>query len=154
MTGWPRGREEIVGMIERHELTRVVADDGLAKRMIATARRHLAGAELLAGDDPYLAYAALHDAVRQALAALLQTQGLRATTTGGHLAVQHAAKAQFGATMGAICARWTAVSPGLNASTRPRRPGSTRTPSGTTFRRHRPWSTPPSRCSPSCRRSP
>ena len=34
--------------------------------------------------------------------ALLQAQGLRATTTGGHLAVQQAARAQFGASMGAI----------------------------------------------------
>jgi hypothetical protein len=44
----------------------------------------------------------IHDAVRKSLAALLQIQGLRATTTGGHLAVQYAAKAQFGATMGAV----------------------------------------------------
>ncbi|MGV9377436.1 hypothetical protein ACWDRB_16545 [Nonomuraea sp. NPDC003707] len=38
----------------------------------------------------------------ESLAALLQIQGLRATTTGGHLAVQHAARAQLGASMGAI----------------------------------------------------
>jgi hypothetical protein len=99
---WERGREDILGMLQRRELTQVVADAELANRMLATARQHLRSVELLAADDPYLAYAALHDAVRKALAALLQTQGLRATTTGGHLAVQHAVKAQFGATMGAI----------------------------------------------------
>lgn len=102
MSGWARGREEILGMLERRELTQVVAESELAQRMLATARQHLVSAQFLAGSDPYLAYAALHDAVRKALAALLQVQGLRATTTGGHLAVQHAAKAQFGSSMGAI----------------------------------------------------
>ncbi|WP_204012233.1 HEPN domain-containing protein [Sphaerimonospora thailandensis] len=89
-------------MLQRRELTQVVADAELAERMLATARQHLVSAETLADTDPYLAYAALHDAVRKALAALLQVQGLRATTTGGHLAVQHAARAQFGASLGAI----------------------------------------------------
>ncbi|GIH68848.1 hypothetical protein Mth01_11010 [Sphaerimonospora thailandensis] len=102
MTSWARGREEILGMLQRRELTQVVADAELAERMLATARQHLVSAETLADTDPYLAYAALHDAVRKALAALLQVQGLRATTTGGHLAVQHAARAQFGASLGAI----------------------------------------------------
>ncbi|MBC6458828.1 HEPN domain-containing protein [Actinomadura sp. HBU206391] len=102
MGSWERGREEILGMLDRRELTQVVADAELAERLLATARQHLRSVKLLAADDPYLAYAALHDAVRKALAALLQTQGLRATTTGGHLAVQRAVKAQFGATMGAI----------------------------------------------------
>jgi hypothetical protein len=102
MASWTRGRDEIVGMLQRRELTQVVADTELAERMLSTARQHLFSAEALARTDPHLAYAALHDAVRKSLAALLQIQGLRATTTGGHLAVQHAARAQFGASMGAI----------------------------------------------------
>jgi hypothetical protein len=102
MSSWSRGREEILGMIQRRELTQVVAESELASRMIETAQQHLVSAQLLAGSDSYLAYAALHDAVRKALAALLQVQGLRATTTGGHLAIQHAARAQFGSSMGAI----------------------------------------------------
>ena len=38
---WVRGRDEILGMLERAELTRVVADVGLAERLIAydTSRR-------------------------------------------------------------------------------------------------------------------
>jgi hypothetical protein len=102
MTSWARGREEIVGMLQRRELTQVVADAELAERLLSTARQHLVSAEVLADTDPYLAYAALHDAVRKSLASLLQIQGLRATTTGGHLAIQHAARAQFGTSMGAI----------------------------------------------------
>jgi hypothetical protein len=36
------------------------------------------------------------------LSALLQIQGLRATTSGGHLAIMHAVQDQFGTSMGAI----------------------------------------------------
>lgn len=99
---WVRGRDEILGMLERAELTRVVADVGLAERLIASAKRHLTSAEQLSDEDPELAYAAIHDAVRKAMAAMLQAQGLRPTTTGGHLAVQHAVRAQFGSSMGKL----------------------------------------------------
>lgn len=99
---WPRGRDEILGMLERAELTRVVADLGLAERLVASAARHVASAERLCDDDPELAYAAVHDAVRKAMAAMLQAQGLRPTTKGGHLAVQHAIRAQFGSSMGTL----------------------------------------------------
>jgi hypothetical protein len=50
----------------------------------------------------WLAYAAVYDAIRKALSALLQAQGLRATTKRGHLAVMDAMHAQFGPSMGAI----------------------------------------------------
>jgi hypothetical protein len=89
-------------MIERREVDQVTASTDLANRMLATARQHLASARLLAPSDPYLGYAAVDDAIRKSLAALLQVQGLRATTSGGHLAVMHAVQAQFGASMGAI----------------------------------------------------
>lgn len=91
-----------MGMLERRELTQVTAGTELADRLITAARQHVRSAEMLAGTDPYLAYSAVHDAIRKALAALLQVQGLRATTAGGHLAVAHAAQAQFGASMGPI----------------------------------------------------
>lgn len=155
MTSWARGREEIIGMLQRRELTQVVADAELAERMLSTARQHLTSAEALAAADPYLAYAALHDAVRKSLAALLQIQGLRATTTGGHLAVQHAARAQFGASMGRSFARSIASAPrGTKASTRPVAPGSMRTASGTTCRRRRrSWTRRNGRCITSRRSS-
>jgi len=102
MSGWARGREEILGRLERQELTQMTANTELAKRLLATARQHLASVRLLAASDPYLAYVAVYDAIRKALSALLQIQGLRATASGGHLAVMHAVKAQFGASMGAI----------------------------------------------------
>jgi hypothetical protein len=107
MSGWARGREEILGMIERRELNQLLANTELAERLLATARQHLASARLLAASDPYLAYAAVYDAIRKSLSALLQVQGLRATTTGGHLAVMHAVRAQFGARWVLSCARST-----------------------------------------------
>jgi hypothetical protein len=94
MSGWARGREEILGMLERQELTEVTANAELADCLLATARQHLASVRLLAASDPYLAYVAVYDAIRKALSALLQVQGLRATTSGGHLAVMHAVHAQ------------------------------------------------------------
>jgi HEPN domain len=102
VTGWERGRAEILGMLERGELTQVNADTELAERLIQAARQHVVSAGLLADRDPYLAYSAVHDAIRKALSALLQVQGLRPTTSGGHLAVTQAVHAQFGASMGAI----------------------------------------------------
>jgi uncharacterized protein (UPF0332 family) len=96
------GREEVLGMLERGELSQVTANAELADRLMATARQHLASVRLLADSDPYLAYVAVYDAIRKALSALLQIQGLRATTSGGHLAIMHAVQAQFGASMGAI----------------------------------------------------
>lgn len=89
-------------MIERQELAQVTANEELAHRLIATARQHLVSVRLLTDTDPYLAYVAVYDAIRKALSALLQIQGLRATTSGGHLAIMHAVQAQFGASMGAI----------------------------------------------------
>jgi uncharacterized protein (UPF0332 family) len=102
MSAWARGRAEILGMLERRELTQVTANPELAERLLATARQHLTSAGTLAGSDPYLAYAAVYDAIRKALSAMLQTQGLRATTSGDHVAVMRAVQAQFGASMGAI----------------------------------------------------
>lgn len=73
-----------------------------ARRLVTSAQRHLESAAALRLDDPEMGYAALYDAIRKSLTALLQAQGLRPTTAGGHLAVQHAVKAQFGASMGKL----------------------------------------------------
>lgn len=89
-------------MLDQDKLAQVVADTGLARHLIEAAHRHVKSAEVLANDDPDLAYAAVHDAIRKAMTAMLQIQGLRATSTGGHLAVQRAVRAQFGASMGAL----------------------------------------------------
>lgn len=42
----------------------------------------------------------LYDAARKALTAILENQGLRPTSSGGHLAVYHAVRAQLDPPMG------------------------------------------------------
>jgi len=71
--------------------------------MLADATRHLATAAAAgpAGDLPG-AYQLAYDALRKSAASLLEAQGLRATSRGGHIAVQDAVIAQFGSSIGAL----------------------------------------------------
>ena len=85
-----QGQRELDALLAAGRLERVPADPEAAARAVASARRHLESARTLADDDPDLAYTALYDAMRKACAALLAAQGLRATSRGGHLAVQRA----------------------------------------------------------------
>ncbi|HEX9536804.1 MAG TPA: hypothetical protein VGA04_01355, partial [Streptosporangiaceae bacterium] len=59
-------------------------------------RKTAATAAGLVASDPYSAYVLAYDAARFACIALLAQQGLRATTSGGHYAVEQAVRAQFG----------------------------------------------------------
>jgi hypothetical protein len=52
--------------------------------------------------DPEGAYSLLYDAARKSCAALLETQGLRATSVGGHVALRDAVLAQFSRLSGGI----------------------------------------------------
>jgi hypothetical protein len=54
-----------------------------------------------AGDLPG-GYQLAYDALRKSAASLLEAQGLRATSRGGHIAVQDAAIAQFGSSIRAL----------------------------------------------------
>lgn len=87
---------ELDALLATGRLERVPADAQAAARGIEAARRHLASAAALADTDPDLAYTALYDAMRKSCAALLLADGLRATSRGGHLAVQHAVTARHG----------------------------------------------------------
>ena len=68
--------------------------------MLEDAGRHLATASAakVAGDLSG-AYQLAYDALRKSAASLLEAQGLRATSRGGHLAVQEVVIAQFGTTV-------------------------------------------------------
>ncbi|GIF07420.1 hypothetical protein [Actinoplanes siamensis] len=99
---WQQGREVVDGMITRAELERVPASRDHADLLIAQARRHLASADAIAGADPAGAYQLLYDAARKALAAVLENQGLRATSRGGHIAVREAVSAQLDPPLGAV----------------------------------------------------
>jgi hypothetical protein len=64
--------------------------------LLEQARRTATTAAGLVTSDPYSAYVLAYDAARFACIALLAQQGLRATTSGGHYAVEQAVRAQFG----------------------------------------------------------
>jgi len=100
---WETGSERIRELISAGELGQVPPDTGLARRMLADAARHLATAAAAesTGDLPG-AYQLAYDALRKSAASLLEAQGLRPTSRGGHIAVQDAVIAQFGSSIRAL----------------------------------------------------
>jgi hypothetical protein len=99
---WDQGRADIDRMLADRRLQRVPASRKHAERLLAQARKHLTSAQEVCGDDPEGGYALLYDASRKALRAVLGNQGLRPTSTGGHLAVYEAVRAQLDPPMGTV----------------------------------------------------
>lgn len=94
---WEPGRDRITGLIDAGELESVSPDGTVARRLLDDAGKHLNTAAVAEeSGDLSGAYQLAYDALRKSATALLAVQGLRATTRGGHLAVQEAAAAQFG----------------------------------------------------------
>lgn len=100
MVRWDQGRDIVDDLIRRGDLERVVADRSLADRLLASSRRHIASARLAGPADPEGAFQLAYDAARKALLAVLQNQGLRATSRGGHVAIGSALRAQLDPPMG------------------------------------------------------
>jgi hypothetical protein len=96
MPRWQRGEAEVEQLLRRRELEQVTgaAADGAA--LLVHAQRTVATATGLIQADPYSAFVLAYDAARFACNALLAQQGMRATTSGGHYAVERAVRAQFG----------------------------------------------------------
>lgn len=93
---WATGRDRVEALVELGHLELVTPSDEHATLLMNDAERHLASAEVLASTDASAAYALAYDAARKALSAVLARQGLRATSSGGHVAVQDAIEAQLG----------------------------------------------------------
>ena len=85
-------------MINDRELQRVRGAAAEGMGWLAKAATTLTSAEELVAADPNSAYTLAYDAARFACAGLLAQQGLRATTSGGHYAIQRAIVRQFGST--------------------------------------------------------
>lgn len=92
---WEHGRPTIERLLAAGELQRVTPATDSAEALLRSARSHLSSADTVRESDPEGAYAALYDGARKACAALLEVQGLRATSRGGHIAIRDAALAQF-----------------------------------------------------------
>jgi HEPN domain len=100
---WETGSERIRELIDAGELGQVPSDSDLARRMLADARRHLVTAAAAQSTmDLSGAYQLAYDALRKSAASLLEAQGLRSTSRGGHIAVQDAVIAQFGTSIRAL----------------------------------------------------
>jgi hypothetical protein len=94
---WEAGRERVQQLVDAAEVERVAPDIAVARRLLEDAGRHLATASAAkAAGDMSGAYQLAYDAFRKSAASLLEAQGLRATSRGGHLSVQEAVTAQFG----------------------------------------------------------
>jgi hypothetical protein len=102
MTRWNQGRETIDVLIARGALEHVPASREAAEAELVRARTHLASAQQLLDSDPEGAYTLAYDSARRALAAVLQNQGLRATSRGGHVAGYEAVLAQLDPPLGSL----------------------------------------------------
>jgi HEPN domain-containing protein len=96
MPKWARGEAEVEQLLARGELERVTGAAADATPLLEQARKTAATAAGLVSSDAYSACVLAYDAARFACIALLAQQGLRATTSGGHYAVEQAVRAQFG----------------------------------------------------------
>ncbi len=83
-------------LIRRGELEHVVGAAADGAPLLAQAHKTAATAAGLVQADAHSAYVLAYDAARFACIALLAQQSMRATTGGGHHAVEHAVRAQFG----------------------------------------------------------
>ncbi|BDE17312.1 MULTISPECIES: hypothetical protein [Mycobacterium] len=92
---WDQGRETVEALIADKRIEQVQPSRAAADRLLDQARSHLESAAQIADSDAVGAYALVYDAARKALAAVLENEGLRATSRGGHIAVLEAVRAQL-----------------------------------------------------------
>lgn len=83
-------------MLASGELQKLTGAAANGERLLEKAAVTLTTARSAVETDPDSAFVLAYDSARQALTALLAHQGLRATTKGGHYAVEQAVRAQFG----------------------------------------------------------
>lgn len=83
---------DLRAMIDAGELERVDPDPEAAAVELGDARTHLGSAGKLIGDDPIMAYSAVYDATRKALAAHMRAHGYRVRGKVGH----HAKTIRYG----------------------------------------------------------
>ncbi len=98
MSWWQGGEAEIEKLLAGGELQTVTGAAANGEQWLSKARRTFNTAVAAADMDPDSAFTLAYDAARFACTALLAQQGLRATTRGGHYAVEVAVRSQFDGT--------------------------------------------------------
>jgi hypothetical protein len=97
LTGrWGKGATEVQQLVREGSLEQLTGARADGLPWLARADRTLATAAAIGADDPESAYVLAYDAARHACCSLLAQQGLRATSKGGHYAVEQVVRAQFG----------------------------------------------------------
>ncbi|MGQ0824683.1 MAG: HEPN domain-containing protein [Actinomycetota bacterium] len=97
---WTPGADRVRELLDASELEQIEPSTDVANRLMIEATRHVASAEAISAvGDTSGAYSLAYDALRKSAASLLAVQGLRATSRGGHIAVQDTVIAQFGDTV-------------------------------------------------------
>jgi hypothetical protein len=99
---WQQGRAEIDEYLQLGLLQRVQPDRRIAEYYLSQARSHLLAAKCTLEVDPLASFQTAYDAGRKALAAILENQGLRATSKGGHRIIEDALRAQLVPPLGAL----------------------------------------------------
>lgn len=95
MKRWARGEGEIDALLAAGSLERVSGARADGAPWLLKATRTLATATGIGPDDPESSFVLAYDAARHACCGLLAQQGLRATSKGGHYAVDRAVSQQF-----------------------------------------------------------
>lgn len=90
-----QGSKTVQKLIDNGRLQKITSSRTHAERLLKQSHNHLASAAKTAEEDPEGAYSALYDAARKALVALLEIQGLRPTSKGGHIVICEALQAQI-----------------------------------------------------------
>lgn len=96
MAKWQRGEAEVEQLVRQRDLEHITGAAADGALLLAQAQRTAATAAGLVQADAHSAYILAYDAARFACIALLAQQGMRATTSGGHIAVERAVRVQFG----------------------------------------------------------
>lgn len=89
-------------MLAERLLDKIPASRERSDALLGQARGFTRSARVLLDSDPTAAFVLTYDAARLALTAILENQGLRPTTKGGHLAVIDAVMAQLDPPLGVV----------------------------------------------------
>lgn len=94
----PPGDQWLTDALATRDLDRIQPNMAAAGERVNDARRHVRSARLIAADDPTLAIAACHDAIRKAITAHMAAAGLRPRAgEGAHRVVLEYARQRLAA---------------------------------------------------------
>lgn len=100
MNRWEQGRTVIDALILEGKLDQVPANRDWSERLISLATEHIEAAEMVLELSPLTSFQTSYDALHKLFDAVLINQGLRGTSTGGHLVLQDALRAQLDPPLG------------------------------------------------------